>query len=195
VTEKAPFKRRAVFIQPAFQGRFILWMLAIIGVFAVVSAAILYFLLANDLENETRTAHLRIADTWQKLGTSIVISNLISALFAGITVAIVVVYISHKIAGPMYRFQALFREVARGNLEVSAHLREHDQLQELAASFDVMLKALRDRKKSQDQALAEMRDLVQQLKDAAAVPDRQQELLAELAKSLDAMQGPQSQGF
>lgn len=155
MNEPVKNKRRTLFIQPAFQGRFIASMLGLILLFAVCSAFILYLLLASDLESEARSAHLRIVDTWQKLGLSIVIGNVVSALFTGISVIVVVLYISHKIAGPMYRFQKLFAEVGGGNLDMTASLREHDQLKELAASFDEMLATLRKRR---DERLAAIRD-------------------------------------
>ncbi len=187
-------KRRTVFIQRAFQGRFIAWMLVMILLFAVCSAFILYLLLASDLQSEARSAHLRIADTWQKLGTSIVIGNLVSAVFAGICVAVVVLYISHKIAGPMYRFQKLFGEVGRGNLDLSASLREHDQMKELAAAFDDMLEALRRQREERAAAVRDAVAAVQQLQalypgESSAALARVQARLGELQEK-DTNAGP-----
>lgn len=189
MTEKPPCKRRTVFIQPAFQGRFIAWMLAMIVVFGVCSAAILYFLLASDLENETRAAHLRIIDTWQKLGLSIILANAMSAIFIGISVTVVVLYISHKIAGPMYRLQILFKEVGRGNLDISVRLRDKDQLQELANSFDEMLADLRQRRNRQDAALQEAQGIVDQLKQMTGDSHPSRQLLADLERRLKGLFG------
>jgi methyl-accepting chemotaxis protein len=179
-------KRRTVFIQRAFQGRFIAWMLVMILLFAVCSAFILYLLLASDLQSEARSAHLRIADTWQKLGTSIVIGNLVSAVFAGICVAVVVLYISHKIAGPLYRFQKLFGEVGRGNLDLSASLREHDQMKELAAAFDEMLEALRRQREERAAAVRDAVAAVQQLQ--ALYPGESSAALARIQARLGELQ-------
>lgn len=179
-------KRRTVFIQRAFQGRFIGWMLVMILLFAVCSAFILYLLLASDLQSEARSAHLRIADTWQKLGTSIVIGNLVSALFAGICVAVVVLYISHKIAGPLYRFQKLFGEVGRGNLDMSASLRETDQMKELASAFDEMLAALRRQREERLAAVRDAASAVQQLQ--ALYPEESSAALARIQARLGDLQ-------
>lgn len=179
-------KRRTVFIQRAFQGRFIAWMLVMILLFAVCSAFILYLLLASDLQSEARSAHLRIADTWQKLGTSIVIGNLVSAVFAGICVAVVVLYTSHKIAGPLYRFQKLFGEVGRGNLDLSASLREHDQMKELAAAFDEMLEALRRQREERAAAVRDAVAAVQQLQ--ALYPGESSAALARIQARLGELQ-------
>lgn len=188
MSEKLPDKRSTLFIQRAFQGRFIAWMLAMILAFAVCSAAILYIFLASDLESATRAAHLRIADTWQQLGMSIVLSNAVSALFTGISVTIVVLYMSHKIAGPMYRYQNLFREVGLGNLDISAKLRDADQLQELANSFDEMLAALRQRRDRRHQALQQSQDILNKLRERAGDSPPSRELLADLERRLAALQ-------
>lgn len=45
---------------------------------------------------------------------------------------IVVLYISHEIAGPLYRFESLCHQVGEGNLDTITYLRKKDQLQELA---------------------------------------------------------------
>lgn len=187
MSEKPPYKRRAVFVQRAFQGRFIGWMLLMIVAFAVCSAAILYVLLASDLESETRAAHLRIADTWQKLGLSIILGNAVSALFTGLSVIVVVLYISHKIAGPMYRFQNLFREIGRGNLEVTATLREKDQLQELAHSLDEMVASLKQRRDERRAVIDKSRSILDRLRESADGTTPPPALLDELSQQLETL--------
>lgn len=190
MNEPVKNKRRTLFIQPAFQGRFIASMLGLILLFAVCSAFILYLLLASDLESEARSAHLRIVDTWQKLGLSIVIGNLVSALFTGITVIVVVLYISHKIAGPMYRFQKLFAEVGRGHLDMTASLREHDQLKELASSFDEMLASLRKRR---DERIVAIRDAAAAVHELQYLyPEESSSALARIQTRLQELEGADS---
>ena len=184
MSEQLPYKRRNVFIHRAFQGRFIAWMLGMIVIFGICSAILMYFLLSSDLESETRSVHTRIADTWENLGFSIVVSNLVSALFAGISVVIVVIYISHKIAGPMYRFQFICKEVARGNLDVHSHLRDKDQLQELAHSFGEMVEALKDRRREKQATLDQARAQLEILTEECGGSDRAQQALNALAVKL-----------
>ncbi|NJD06677.1 MAG: HAMP domain-containing protein [Methylococcaceae bacterium] len=161
-------KRRAVFIHRAFQGRFIAWMLGLILVFGVCSAGILYLLLASELEAETRSVHVRIMDVWERLGLAIVSGNVVSALMSGVLVVIVVLYLSHKIAGPMFRFSRIFDEIGRGNLDVSADLREDDQLKDLAQSLDRLILALRQQRTQRMNGLVEARTLVADLQQSAA---------------------------
>ncbi len=49
------------------------------------------------------------------------------------------VYFMHRIAGPLYRFTALFRSIGTGQLHQRAHLRKHDYLHREAQAFNSML--------------------------------------------------------
>jgi len=49
------------------------------------------------------------------------------------------VYISHKIAGPLYRFSATLDEIAKGNISLRVHLRKSDEAQFLAEHFNEAL--------------------------------------------------------
>ncbi len=51
-------------------------------------------------------------------------------------------YFMHRIAGPLYRFKALFHTIGAGNLYQRAKLREHDYLQREAGDFNAMMDQL-----------------------------------------------------
>ncbi len=64
-------------------------------------------------------------------------------LFLTICNITVGVYLSHKVAGPLYRFVMCAREVANGNLKIQVNLRKGDELRELEESFNEMTERLR----------------------------------------------------
>ncbi len=49
------------------------------------------------------------------------------------------VYLSHKIAGPLYRFYATLEEMEKGNMTTRIHLRKYDEAQFLAIRFNQTL--------------------------------------------------------
>ncbi|MDH4087123.1 MAG: methyl-accepting chemotaxis protein [Nitrospira sp.] len=55
------------------------------------------------------------------------------------------VYFMHRIAGPLYRFTALFRSIGTGQLHQRARLREHDYLHREAQAFNSMLDHLENK--------------------------------------------------
>ena len=137
------------------------------------------------MRREQRTCAV---DTWQKLGLSIIVSNVVSALFAGLSVCVVVVYISHKIAGPMFRFQKICQEIGSGNLEVSVHLRDKDQLQELATAFGEMAESLKQRRQRHTENLNEIKQLLNEIQSANEDGGRVRDLTSLALKKLDQAQ-------
>ena len=148
--------RRSVFIKKAFQGRFIASVLLMIILFGLCSAGLIYWLISGDLQSQSQSAHINIANAWERLGLSILIGNIVAAVVAGLSAIIVVLYISHKIAGPLYRFETLCRQIGEGNLDGVTHVRENDQLQELAVAFTEMVEQLRQRRDQQQAVLTEL---------------------------------------
>jgi nitrogen fixation/metabolism regulation signal transduction histidine kinase len=55
-------------------------------------------------------------------------------VFLFILITIGTIFLSHKIAGPLYRFEALCDQIGDGQLEMDISLRENDQLQELSTT-------------------------------------------------------------
>jgi len=64
---------------------------------------------------------------------------LVSLLIAGAISALMGLRFSHRIAGPMYRFEKTFRDVRRGQRITSVKLREHDEFKEVAGELSRML--------------------------------------------------------
>lgn len=151
-----PPKRKIILINKAFQGRFIASVLATIILFGLCSAGLLYWLISSDLQVQSQAAHINIANTWERLGLTILIGNIVAAVIAGLMAIIVVLYISHKIAGPLYRFETLCKQVGDGDLNTVTHLRPNDQLQELADCFRYMVDKLRSKREQTDQLLVEL---------------------------------------
>lgn len=54
------------------------------------------------------------------------------------------VYLTHRIAGPVYKMKLLFAKVTGDNIKVEGRLRKGDELQEAFESFLAMIERLRD---------------------------------------------------
>jgi methyl-accepting chemotaxis protein len=149
-------KRRQIFIKKDFQGRFILGAFALILLAGLCSALLIYWMTGGDLQAQSQSAHANIVNAAERLGVSILIGNLVAILVAGGIAVSTVLYASHKIAGPLYRFETLCQEVGDGKLDTVTHLREHDQLQDLAVSFSNMVAKLRSRRDHRTRLIAEL---------------------------------------
>lgn len=149
-------KRSRIFIKKDFQGRFILGAFALILLSGLCSALLIYWMTGGDLQAQSQSAHVNIVNAAERLGISIFIGNLVAILVAGGIAVSTVLYASHKIAGPLYRFETLCQEVGDGKLDTVTNLREHDQLQDLAQSFAAMVAKLRSRRDQRVRLIAEL---------------------------------------
>lgn len=63
----------------------------------------------------------------------------------GVLVYFAALLMSHRISGPVYRFERTAEAVARGDFPGSVRLREKDELKGVAREFDGAVSAMRDR--------------------------------------------------
>ncbi len=55
------------------------------------------------------------------------------------------IFFSHKVAGPVYRFERALHDCIEGHYDGNIHLRQGDELQNLAGLFNSALQATRQR--------------------------------------------------
>jgi methyl-accepting chemotaxis protein len=113
----------------------------------------------------------------------------VQLLFAKMTLylmvlGIVSLYLSHKWAGPVYRFERSARVVGEGDLTHRVHLRRGDELMELQDEFNAMVQSLQD-KVSKDAHLSQrvskqLTDLMQEKEMTPEILRRLREIKAEV---------------
>lgn len=177
-------KRRHVFINKAFQGRFIIGVFLLILLSGICSALLIYGLIGNDLLAQSQTAHANITEALKHLSWSILIGNTIAIMVSSTVAVMVAIYASHKIAGPLYRFEKLCEQVSNNQYAVFTSLREHDQLQQLGAAFTHMIEKLNGRKQQQQTSIALIEQQLDRLRNDTNLVGKQQEMLDALLNTL-----------
>lgn len=131
-----------------------------------------FFKQAEKLSNHQREAFKNILDeTNHKL--------LKRFLFLLVLIAWASIYITHKIAGPLYRIHVVLRELGRGNLTVRAHLRKGDQVQFLASQFNQAAEFL-------DHSFCRLKNILQENKNnPKRLSERMDEELSKIRSSVD----------
>ena len=128
------FKRRTIFIKKALQLRYM--MMIILSV--LCGLAIMTFELTatlNDLFDSYPVLVQPIYDEFIPIAASFFYKIAIYLLFVVLISAI----LSHKMAGPVYRFEQTCKEIAKGDFSQRVRLRQGDQLTELQAEFNKMM--------------------------------------------------------
>jgi hypothetical protein len=80
--------------------------------------------------------------------------RMIGSLVGGLALMVVLIgmlgiYITHKVAGPVYKMTRLLKQVGDGNLHVDARLRKGDELRDFFETFTRMVRGLREIEKRQ----------------------------------------------
>lgn len=152
--EKTPvFRRRHYFIKKEYQTRFILrfCLIALAGV--ALSTVLLLFFSQGTLTSSYHNSRLVVQSTTFAIMPAVLYTNLVTLLLILLATVVTVLFLSHKIAGPMLRFEKELQIVAGGDLTQQIRLREKDQFTELAQTLNAMTGSLRQRVASTHQEL------------------------------------------
>ena len=148
-----PKRRRIFLINKNFQYRFTLyvcsWLIALSLVYPlIINSLFEYFmryLQADPLGPE-------IAQIDAIKSEIIAFLAILQATMIGMAVFISI-FMSHRIAGPLYKLKKFFEEAAAGNLEQVITFRKGDYFKELATSYNEMMESIRNRVAKKNQAL------------------------------------------
>jgi methyl-accepting chemotaxis protein len=134
-------QRRTKFIDRDFQvGLILKFILANTAILAIFGAT-MYLFLRAEIQSNLQSAHASYRTMGAMLLPIVLTLTLLVLAILSVAIVFVVLYASHRIAGPMYRFHHVLREMGEGNLDVLTRIRENDQLGEVAMA----LQGARDR--------------------------------------------------
>lgn len=138
----ATYQRKKHLIKKDFQIRFIIKFCLIVLAGVILSTALLFFFSQGTLTSSFDDSRLVIRKTGIAILPAVIYTNLITLGVVSLIVIFVTLYISHKIAGPMFRFEKEIQIIAQGNLSSMIVLRKKDQVKEMADSLNQMTKSL-----------------------------------------------------
>lgn len=80
-----------------------------------------------------------------------------------IIIAMISIIISHKIAGPVYRFEQSAKKIAEGDLTLRIHLRKGDEMKSLAILFNDMTEKLENMVKKDRKIVESIVKVIQEI--------------------------------
>jgi methyl-accepting chemotaxis protein len=139
---KRTWRRRNYFIKKDLQGKYIFSFFIF-----VITGSILFTLIFSLLSFDTLTIvyknyNLQIGKTPFILLKEILGAHWIFIFTAGLTVVIISMFLTHRFAGPMYRFEKSLEEMIRGNFNFEIRLRKKDDGKELARMMNQLISML-----------------------------------------------------
>jgi methyl-accepting chemotaxis protein len=136
--------------------------------------AIFSILSANTLTIVYKGNNLSLGSTPSVLLVEMLRTNWILIFAGGILVVIAAVFLTHRVAGPIYKFERTIDGMALGNLDFHIKLRKHDEGNDLAEAINRLKNTLA----SNIDSMSELADAINNdlKRAAAAVPDGHEEI-------------------
>ncbi|MBE9582144.1 MAG: HAMP domain-containing protein [Proteobacteria bacterium] len=169
------YKRRIFFIKKEFQIRFILKFCLLLLAGIAISTGLLFLFSQDTLTSSFEQSRLVIKSTGQAILPSVIYTNLITLGLVTLATIVVTLFVSHKIAGPMFRFEKELKQVAEGDLTKRVVLRKKDQITDMAESLNNMISSLHEK-------LLDIQTDVERIRQSASRQNAPKELIEELNK-------------
>jgi len=185
---KPIFRRRNYFIKKKFQLDFSIKFLIIIVIEAVLAIGLFLYLSKGTLTTGYFGSELKIARTYDFFLPMLLFSNLIIVGITGIIGVVVLIFLSHRLAGPLYRFERVLSDLSKGDLTQRFKLREKDEFVELQNSINELTDAMDGNVGNIKSGIDDIAKLLSQMQTAAAAnPSAEKDmerLLTEISKKL-----------
>lgn len=131
-------KRKIKLINRSFQFRLMAKFVLINTLILVLFGALIYVFFNSEIDANLSSAHVMYRNVSQMLFPIVLTLSVLNILITAGVIVVVVLYSSHKIAGPVYRFNQALKAVTAGDLAPLTRVREKDQFRELSESFSEM---------------------------------------------------------
>ncbi|MFQ5330360.1 MAG: hypothetical protein ACE5D4_10285 [Thermodesulfobacteriota bacterium] len=144
MSSRRPFWRRNIFIQRRFQADFSIKFLILILVESALAIGLFLYLSKDTITTGYSDSGLVISKTSDFFLPTLLLSNLIVVGITAIIGVVVFLIASHKLAGPLYRFEKTLENMGSGDLTHRFSLRQKDQMKSLADKINELNVKLED---------------------------------------------------
>ncbi|MBF0620240.1 MAG: hypothetical protein HQL19_08755 [Candidatus Omnitrophica bacterium] len=147
-------KRSNYYISREFQTRFIVRFCFLVALGSFATMALLYSFASNSTTVSIVQARIRVMTTADFLFPFLAQTVIVVTFLVGAASAAVTLYMSHKIAGPLFRFKETLKELVSGNFTNQVKLRKGDELLAFSDEFNEMITVIRDKVRLAEQRLS-----------------------------------------
>lgn len=158
-------RRKRYFIKPGFQSRLTAIFILIVIIVANIVGALVYGFSIEKLESKLVIESKLPIDTSQ-LGQALLPGVVIAELVSILVVCFICIFVTHTIAGPVYRMERVAKSIGEGDLTNFIKLRPKDELKDLADAMNDMTMGLRSRVASMKEGTEKIKAVLDRAKSA-----------------------------
>lgn len=158
---KAPDKRnrrRHYFIKKKFQTSFMLKFCLLLILACLIMGSIALLLTGKTVTTSFENLRLTVMSTSDFILPVLASSSIIAIVLVSAATVTVLLYISHRIFGPLYRLEKDIAEIGKGDLTVEVHLRQKDEFKDLGEMVNAMVKNIRNPLSSSQAKIKELEE-------------------------------------
>lgn len=176
---------RTGFLELGFKLRFMLIFCLITLTAVSVASFLFYFLTYRELSSHYGEAFFTLQSVKKAVFPLLFasIQSVALLILVSIGIAVLSLFFSHKIAGPLYRFEKSLETIGSGDLTHVVRLRSGDQIQELVKTINDSVHSINYRIKGAHDVLSRFRTIEERFKTLLE-NDFQQKELREIAEDL-----------
>ncbi len=134
-------RRKKVIVKKEFQLRFTAIILIVAIIVANLVGGLVYGMLTGGKMLDLIQKWFSIPDPEDAILPVIILAEMLSIVI----VSVLGIYLSHKIAGPLFRLERVIRQLGDGDLSEHVKLREGDEFVELADAYNYAREELKDK--------------------------------------------------
>lgn len=127
--------RKKFMVERGFQIRFMAVIIIAMVLIALVTGMSMYTAVMQTLVNQFHGESLAV------IQHAITAKLFVRSLLLILAIAIISVFISHRIAGPIYKFERILEAMAAGEKVREITLRKHDEFYRLARAINELIRA------------------------------------------------------
>ena len=142
---KRSHRRKQYFVKKQFQIGFILKFCILILIGTLISTGLLFLFSKGTLTSSFQDSRLVIKNTASAILPAVLYTNLITLGLIILATIFVTLFISHRIAGPLFRFEEELKRIGEGDLTMNIKLRKKDQITAVADDLNIMIAGLREK--------------------------------------------------
>lgn len=131
-------RRKIILINREFQLKIIAKIIGVNIVVMVIFGLFLYMFLNSEIQSNLYSAHVKYQNIKEMLFPIVVILSIINIITSSLIIGLFVLFASHKIAGPFYKFNNVIDQISNRNLKSALDLRDGDQLYEFSMKIKRM---------------------------------------------------------
>jgi len=178
-------RRRNYFIKKRFQTRFILKFCLLITLSCFLMGVLVYLLSAKTTTTSFEDLRLVVKSTADFILPALALSSLVAIIIISLASVGAVLFVSHRIAGPLYRFEKSIEQISNGDLTTDTHLREKDEIKILADGLNEMVEKMRESITASQRGIAELEDKTVHVKERLGKLGVAQNEIDEILKSYE----------